>query len=99
MPTRHAIRTKPGQRRCFTLAIPMPIVVCAGSPVALRVGLESWIRFPPPPPALILFDLRFHNGGKRVVVHSEIQPSVEGAAEQERPRSLGPLAQALRLRR
>jgi hypothetical protein len=41
MPTRHAIRTKSGQRRCFTLAIPMPIVVCAGSPVALRVGLES----------------------------------------------------------
>jgi hypothetical protein len=37
---RHAIRTKSGQQRCFTLVIPMPIVVCAGSPVALRVGLE-----------------------------------------------------------
>jgi hypothetical protein len=42
MPTRHAIRTKSGQRRCFTLAIPMPIVVCAGSPVALRIELESY---------------------------------------------------------
>ena len=41
MPTRPATRTRSGQQRCSTLAIPMRTVVCAGSPVALRVGLES----------------------------------------------------------
>jgi hypothetical protein len=33
----HAIRTKSEQQRCFTLAIPMPIVVCADSQAAPRV--------------------------------------------------------------